>query len=61
MLIRPNMEQNLSPSKKGVLKNSAKITGKHLCWNLFFNEVAGLSFATLLTDTLTQVFSCEFC
>ena len=34
--------------KKGVLRNFAKLTGKHLCQSLFFN-------------TLAQVFSCEFC
>ena len=28
--------------KKGVLKNFAKFTGKHLCQGLFFNKVAGL-------------------
>ena len=28
--------------KKGVLRNFAKSTGKHLCQRLFFNEVAGL-------------------
>ena len=33
--------------KKGVLKNFAKFTGKHLHQSLFF-------------DTLTQLFSCEF-
>ena len=33
--------------KKGVLKNFAKFTGKHLCQSLFYNEVAGLA-ATLL-------------
>ena len=27
--------------KKGVLKNFAKLTGKHLCQSLFFNKVAG--------------------
>ena len=27
--------------KKGVLKNFAKFTGKHLCKRLFFNKVAG--------------------
>ena len=32
--------------KKGVLRNFAKFTGKHLCQKLFFNKV---------------VFSCEFC
>ena len=26
--------------KKGVLKNFAKFTGKHLCESLFFNKVA---------------------
>ena len=29
--------------KKGVLKNFAKITGKHLCQSLFYNKVAGLT------------------
>ena len=28
--------------KKGVLRNFAKFTGKHLCQSLFFNKVAGL-------------------
>ena len=28
--------------KKGVLRNFAKFTGKHLCQGLFFNKVAGL-------------------
>ena len=27
--------------KKGVLRNFAKFTGKHLCQILFFNKVAG--------------------
>ena len=31
---------------KGVLKSFVKFTGKHLCQNLFFNKVAGLSPAT---------------
>ena len=39
---------------KGVLRNFAKFTGKHLCKSLFFNKVAGLH------ETLAQVFSCEF-
>ena len=38
--------------KKGVLRNFAKVTGKHLCQSLFFNKVAGLR---------PQVFSCDFC
>ena len=48
--------------KKGVLKNFAKIVGKHLCQSLFFKKVAGLRPATLLkNETVAQVFSCEFC
>ena len=56
--------------KKGVLRNFAKFTGKHLCQSLFFNKVADLRPATLLKKdsgnfikkkTLTQVFPCEFC
>ena len=37
--------------KKGVLRNFAKFTGKHLC----------LRPATLLKKSLAHVFSCEFC
>ena len=44
--------------KKGVLKNFAKFTGKHLCQILFFNKVAGLRFKK---ENLAQVFSYEFC
>ena len=28
--------------QNGILKNFAKFTGKYLCQNLFFSEVAGL-------------------
>ena len=28
--------------RKGVLRNFAKFTGKHLCQSLFLNKVAGL-------------------
>ena len=38
--------------KEGVLKNFAKFTRKRLCQSLFFNKVAGLSFATLLKKRL---------
>ena len=38
--------------KKSVLKNFAKLTGKHLFQNLFFNKVAGLRPATLLKKRL---------
>ena len=41
--------------KKGVLRNFAKFTGKHLCQSLFFNKVAGFK------ESLAQLFSCEFC
>ena len=34
--------------KKGVLRNFATFTGKHLCQSLYFNKVAGLKPATLL-------------
>ena len=34
--------------KKGVLRNVAKFTGRHLCQSLFFNKVASLRSATLL-------------
>ena len=29
--------------KKGVLRNFAKFTGKHLCQTLFFNKVADMT------------------
>ena len=40
--------------KKGVLRNFAKFTGKHLCQNLFFNKVAGQRPATLLEKRFWQ-------
>ena len=39
--------------KKGVLRNFAKFTGKHLCQSLFFNKVAGLA-KFLRTPFLTE-------
>ena len=36
--------------KKGILRDFAKFTGKHLCQSLFFNE-----------ESLAQVLSCELC
>ena len=42
--------------KKGVLRNFAKLTGKHLCQRLFFNKAF-----FIIKETLAQVFSCEFC
>ena len=44
--------------KKGVLRNFAKLTGKHLCQSLFFNKVADLKY--IKKETLAQLFSCEF-
>ena len=38
--------------KISVLNNFAKLTGKHLCQNLFFNKVAGLRPATFLQKRL---------
>ena len=38
--------------RKGVLRNFAKFTGKHLCQGLFFNKVAGLRPATLFKKRL---------
>ena len=38
--------------KKGVLRNFAELTGKHLCQRLFFNKVVGLKPATLLKKRL---------
>ena len=36
--------------QKGVFKNFAKSTRKHLCQSLYFNKVAGLRTATLLKE-----------
>ena len=44
--------------KKGVLKNFAKFTGKHLCQSLFFNKVAGLR--PVEKETLAHVFPVNF-
>ena len=38
--------------KKGILRNLAKSTGKHLCQRMFLNKVAGLRPATLLKNNL---------
>ena len=47
--------------KKGVLRNFAKFTKKHLHRGLFFDKVADLRPATLSKETLAQMFSCKFC
>ena len=44
-------------SKKGVLKNFVKITGrKHLCQSLFFSSVSNF----IEKETLKQVFPVDF-
>ena len=47
--------------KKGVLRNFARFTGKHLCQSLFFNKVAGSACNFIKNETRALVFSCEFC
>ena len=47
--------------ERGVLKNFAKCTGKHLCESLFLNKVAGDACNVIKKETLAQVFSWEFC
>ena len=46
--------------EKGVLRNFAKFSGKHLCQDLFFNKVAGAC-NFIKKEALVQVFSCKFC
>ena len=48
--------------KKGVLRNFAKFTGKHLCRNLFFNKVAmarksSKLYITTKTSKNTKIYS----
>ena len=47
--------------KKGVIRNFAKFTGKHMCQRFFFNKVAGQACNFIKKETLVQVLSCEFC
>ena len=53
-------QKQRSSVKKGVLRNFAEFTGKHLCQSLFLNKVPGLRPATLLKKKLQHIF-CEFC
>ena len=41
-------------SKKGVLRNFAKFTRKHLCQRLFFNKIAEFRPATSLKKSLSR-------
>ena len=38
-----------------------KVTRKHLCQNLLFNEVTGFAWNFIKKGTLAQTFFCEFC
>ena len=38
--------------KKGVFKNFAKFTGKHMCRSLFFNKVTGIAWNFIKKETL---------
>ena len=46
--------------KRGALNNFTKFLGKHVSES-FINKAAGPGPVTLLKETLTQVFSSEFC
>ena len=46
--------------KKGILKNFAKFTGKHLRQGLFLNKFQVWALQIYLKKTLAQVFSCNF-
>ena len=46
--------------EKGVLRNFAKFTGKHLRQSLFFNKVC-FFINFIKKETLAQSFSCEIC
>ena len=47
--------------KKGALRNFARFTGKHLCWRLFLIKLQAEICNFVKKETLTLVFSCEFC
>ena len=47
--------------KKAVFKNLAILTGKHLCWGHFLIKLQVFRSAIYQKETLTQMFSCEYC
>ena len=47
--------------KKGILKNFANFTGKHLCWSLFLIKLQAWRLAVSTLSTLTDVFPCKWC
>ena len=54
--ISDKSSQQRCSAKKGVLKNFAKFTGKHLRQSLFFNKVAGAAWKFIKKDSGTGVF-----
>ena len=46
---------------KAAIKTFTMVSGKHMCWNIFFNKAAGLRSTTFLKKTPKQVFYCEYC
>ena len=44
--------------KKGVLRNFAKFTGKHLCQSLFFSKVPGETWVVIVSFVSFEL--CEF-
>ena len=47
--------------KKGVHENFAKFTGKHQCQSLFLIKLDAKASNFIKKETLTQLFSSEFC
>ena len=47
-------------SPKGILKNFAKLRGKHLCYTLFFNKAADLRPLTLLKKNFAKFLRTSF-
>ena len=45
--------------KKGILKNFANFTGKHLCWRLLLLKIQASGFQLHEKETPIQVFSWE--
>ena len=52
-LVKTEVAVQTCSIRKSVLRNFTKFTWKHLCQSLFCNFIE--------KETLTQVFSCEFC
>ena len=47
--------------QKGILKNFAKFTGKHLYGSLFFDKVTACNCNFIKKGDSINLFSCEFC